>query len=75
MVRPSFTVRGGPNSSGQSNQFSDRLTRFFESLGRKNEPPIDIHTYKAILAVIRSSKPGRYAIAEIEDAAQAPPDN
>jgi hypothetical protein len=41
----------------------------------ENEPPIDVHTYKAILAVIRSSKPGRYAIAEIQDSARAPGDN
>ena len=41
----------------------------------QNEPPIDVHTYKAILAVIRSSKPGRYAISEIKDASRAADDN
>jgi hypothetical protein len=43
--------------------------------GLENEPPIDVHTYRAILAVIRSRKPGRYTIYEIKDAARVPKDN
>jgi hypothetical protein len=43
--------------------------------GRENEPPVDVHTYKAILAVIHSSKPGRYAIHEIQDPSRVPEDN
>jgi hypothetical protein len=42
---------------------------------QQNEPPIDVYTYKAILAVIRTSNPGRYAIAEIKDASRAADDN
>jgi hypothetical protein len=46
----------------------------YRIFGHDNQPPIDVHTYKALLAAIRSSKPGYYAIYEVKDGVQVPKD-